>query len=97
MRASVPNEIKQARRVLQNGKPVDLGEVGLLPPIPNPPKIICVGLNYADHSTVTVEALGLDSVTANANCPPSLAAASATLIRGVSPPPGVSPRIVPIA
>ena len=43
--------LAQARRVLQNGKPVDLGEVGLLPPIPNPPKIICVGLSYADHST----------------------------------------------
>lgn len=29
---------------------VDLTAVDLLPPLPNPPKIICVGLNYADHS-----------------------------------------------
>ena len=43
--------LSQARRVVLTGKPVDLAMVGLLPPIPNPPKIICVGLNYADHST----------------------------------------------
>ena len=29
---------------------VDIEAVDLLPPLPNPPKIICVGLNYADHS-----------------------------------------------
>ncbi len=29
---------------------VDLDAVDLLPPLPNPPKIICVGLNYANHS-----------------------------------------------
>jgi acylpyruvate hydrolase len=26
------------------------GRVTLLPPIPNPPKILCVGLNYSDHA-----------------------------------------------
>ncbi|MFT3865155.1 MAG: fumarylacetoacetate hydrolase family protein [Solirubrobacterales bacterium] len=29
---------------------VDLGAVELLPPIPTPPKIICVGRNYAEHA-----------------------------------------------
>ena len=29
---------------------VDLGAVEWLPPLPSPPKILCVGLNYADHS-----------------------------------------------
>jgi acylpyruvate hydrolase len=30
--------------------PVDLAKVELLPPIPRPGKIVCIGLNYADHS-----------------------------------------------
>ncbi|MEO7197268.1 MAG: fumarylacetoacetate hydrolase family protein [Solirubrobacterales bacterium] len=29
---------------------VGLGEVELLAPVPNPQKIICIGLNYADHA-----------------------------------------------
>lgn len=29
---------------------VDLASVKLLPPLPTPPKIICIGLNYADHA-----------------------------------------------
>src|SRR5262245_40913746 len=29
---------------------VALADVRLLPPVPNPAKIICVGLNYADHA-----------------------------------------------
>jgi 2-keto-4-pentenoate hydratase/2-oxohepta-3-ene-1,7-dioic acid hydratase in catechol pathway len=28
----------------------DLSTVKLLPPIPDPPKIVCLGLNYADHA-----------------------------------------------
>jgi acylpyruvate hydrolase len=39
-----------AGRSLLDGPEVDLGAVELLPPLPAPPKIICVGLNYADHS-----------------------------------------------
>ncbi len=38
------------RALLLAGKVVDLDTVTLLPPLPNPPKIVCVGLNYADHS-----------------------------------------------
>ncbi len=30
-------------------KTIDLSTVRLLPPIPRPPKILCVGLNYDDH------------------------------------------------
>lgn len=40
----------EAGRVLLSGPEVDLGSVTLLPPLPSPPKIVCVGLNYADHS-----------------------------------------------
>ena len=42
--------LQQAAHALQKGRPIDLDKVQLLPPIANPPKIICVGLNYADHS-----------------------------------------------
>ena len=37
-------------RVLLAQPEVDLAAVEMLPPLPNPPKIICIGLNYADHS-----------------------------------------------
>ena len=33
----------------QHGRPIDLSQVELLPPI-QPNKIICIGLNYADHA-----------------------------------------------
>jgi acylpyruvate hydrolase len=36
---------------------VALADVTLLPPVPNPPKIICVGLNYADHAAETGQPL----------------------------------------
>lgn len=39
-----------AARALLGGEAVDLDAVELLPPLPNPSKIICIGLNYADHS-----------------------------------------------
>ena len=42
--------LSAAGQVLLSGPEVDLGSVKLLPPLPSPPKIICVGLNYADHS-----------------------------------------------
>lgn len=32
-----------------SGDPVPLAEVRLLPPVPNPAKVICVGLNYKAH------------------------------------------------
>ena len=31
------------------GEPIPLSQVRLLPPIPNPEKVICIGANYADH------------------------------------------------
>ena len=38
------------RLLLDAGDPLDLDDVALLPPIATPGKIICIGLNYADHS-----------------------------------------------
>lgn len=42
--------LQQAGRVLLSGREIDLGSAELLPPLPTPGKIICIGLNYADHS-----------------------------------------------
>ena len=36
-------------RTLQQFPVIDLNAVRLLPPVPKPPKILCVGLNYDDH------------------------------------------------
>jgi acylpyruvate hydrolase len=36
-------------RALQQSPAIDLKPVRLLPPVPVPPKILCVGLNYDDH------------------------------------------------
>jgi acylpyruvate hydrolase len=44
------NRLSDAAAVLARAKPVDLDRVTLLPVLSNPEKIICVGLNYADHS-----------------------------------------------
>lgn len=49
VRAGLP-ALEAAAYVLQQGELVDLDRVRLLPPLPAPGKIICVGLNYVDHS-----------------------------------------------
>ena len=36
-------------RSLGQSPAIDLNAVRLLPPVPVPPKILCVGLNYDDH------------------------------------------------
>lgn len=42
--------LRGAAARLRQCAPIDLQKVQLLPPIPAPEKIICIGLNYADHS-----------------------------------------------
>ncbi|HCK28997.1 MAG TPA: FAA hydrolase family protein [Acinetobacter ursingii] len=39
-----------AAQVLKQGNAINLDQVEQLPPLSQPPKIICVGLNYADHT-----------------------------------------------
>jgi len=39
-----------AAKVLKSGAPIDLDAIKYLPPVQNPQKIICVGLNYLDHT-----------------------------------------------
>jgi acylpyruvate hydrolase len=51
----LPDLIVQGADLLRTGKDllrmhaIDLNAVRILPPVPKPPKIICVGLNYDDH------------------------------------------------
>jgi 2-keto-4-pentenoate hydratase/2-oxohepta-3-ene-1,7-dioic acid hydratase in catechol pathway len=42
-------DLLRAGRNLRQAPAIDLDNIRLLPPIPVPPKILCVGLNYDDH------------------------------------------------
>jgi acylpyruvate hydrolase len=42
--------LKDLATALLKGEPIDPDEVTFLPPLSSPNKIICVGLNYADHT-----------------------------------------------
>lgn len=42
--------LARAAAILATGEAVDMGAVTYLPPISDPEKIVCVGLNYSDHS-----------------------------------------------
>lgn len=52
---TLPDLVTQGADLLHTGRDllslhaIDLNTVRILPPIPNPPKILCVGLNYDDH------------------------------------------------
>jgi acylpyruvate hydrolase len=52
---TLPELIAQGADLLRAGRSllampgIDLNTVRILPPVPNPPKILCVGLNYDDH------------------------------------------------
>jgi acylpyruvate hydrolase len=43
-------ELARAHAVLLQGEPISPADVTALPPFPDSQKIICVGLNYVDHS-----------------------------------------------
>lgn len=45
-----PRGLAGARAALEAGEVMAPGDVKLLPPIPRPEKVICVGVNYADHA-----------------------------------------------
>ena len=45
-----PEALAAAAEACLKGKPVDLERARLLPPLARPGKILCIGLNYADHS-----------------------------------------------
>jgi len=43
-------ELSAAANALALGQPISIDAVQLLPPFPKPGKVICIGLNYIDHS-----------------------------------------------
>ena len=43
------SDLSRAGRDLLPMQAIDLNAVRILPPVPKPPKILCVGLNYDDH------------------------------------------------
>lgn len=45
-----PEGLRRAAEALERGKAIAPDTVQLLAPIPDPQKVICVGLNYADHA-----------------------------------------------
>ncbi len=51
--------LDRARAAVQNAAPLDPHSIVLLAPVPDPEKVICVGLNYADHAAES----GLDIPT----------------------------------
>ena len=44
-----PDGVRRAAAALAAGEPIDPATVRLLPPVPKPQKIFCIGLNYVDH------------------------------------------------
>ncbi|MDN8617388.1 fumarylacetoacetate hydrolase family protein [Variovorax ginsengisoli] len=45
-----PEAIRNLTHALSLGEDIDLNQVSLRPPLLSPEKIICIGLNYVDHS-----------------------------------------------
>lgn len=59
-----PEALKRAEQAVRKANAVrlDAGQVRLLPPVPDPHKIICLGLNYRDHAAETGAAIPKDPV-----------------------------------
>jgi 2-keto-4-pentenoate hydratase/2-oxohepta-3-ene-1,7-dioic acid hydratase in catechol pathway len=51
--AQGPEGLRRAEAALALGEPIPAAELKPLPAVPRPEKIICVGLNYADHARET--------------------------------------------
>ncbi|MER9947233.1 fumarylacetoacetate hydrolase family protein [Mesorhizobium sp. M0047] len=49
--AAGPGSLESAHAVLSQAPILDAGSLAWLPPLRTPPKIVCVGLNYSDHTT----------------------------------------------
>jgi 2-keto-4-pentenoate hydratase/2-oxohepta-3-ene-1,7-dioic acid hydratase in catechol pathway len=54
--------VERAKDALRNGKPLSGELPQLLPPVIDPQKVICVGLNYADHAKETGAQVGDEPV-----------------------------------
>ena len=56
------SELSQVASLIEGVPPKPLEGIELLPPIPNPEKILCIGLNYADHAIETGKAIPSEPV-----------------------------------
>lgn len=72
--------VAAAAAALASGTEIDGSTIRYLPPIPQPGKIICIGLNYRDHATETGHAAPAHP-TVFARFPSSLVGAGAPLVR----------------
>ncbi len=63
--ANWPELRPKAEAALAAGQPLELEEIELLPVIPLPQKIICIGLNYADHARETKALIPSEPVVFN--------------------------------
>jgi 2-keto-4-pentenoate hydratase/2-oxohepta-3-ene-1,7-dioic acid hydratase in catechol pathway len=55
--AQGPAGLERAGQAAARGQPMPLDGLRLVPPVPFPDKVICIGLNYADHARETGMAL----------------------------------------
>jgi 2-keto-4-pentenoate hydratase/2-oxohepta-3-ene-1,7-dioic acid hydratase in catechol pathway len=60
-----PAALERARQAIKLGRPLASSSVRLLAPIPDPEKIICIGLNYADHAAETGAKIPVEPVVFN--------------------------------
>jgi 2-keto-4-pentenoate hydratase/2-oxohepta-3-ene-1,7-dioic acid hydratase in catechol pathway len=57
--------LTRAKAALAKGQPLEATSVKLLPPVPHPEKVICIGLNYADHAAESGAAIPSEPVVFN--------------------------------
>ncbi|MFO0869848.1 MAG: fumarylacetoacetate hydrolase family protein [Pirellulales bacterium] len=63
--AQGPAALDRARAAIQRGPAFGPAGVTLLAPIPDPEKVICIGLNYADHAAESGVAIPTEPVVFN--------------------------------
>ncbi len=76
--AGGPTRVTEAREATERGAAIPPDQVRLVAPVPDPQKIICVGLNYADHATESGAQVGDEPVIFN-KFPTALAAHGDTI------------------
>ena len=60
-----PEGLKRAQAALHAGAVMEAASLRLLPPVPDPQKILCVGANYADHAAESGMTVGEEPVIFN--------------------------------
>lgn len=63
--AAGPAALERAKQAIATGELFSAAGVKLLAPIPDPEKVICIGLNYADHAAESGAAIPTEPVVFN--------------------------------